>query len=287
MYKTFAIAKKSKNSSFEKIEIGRKPCNEADELDIDVKYCGFCHTDSCTVNAEWGNTFYPAVAGHEVAGVVTKVGANIKDVQVGDHVGIGYVIDACFNCHHCQTEDEINCLNAITATACGAIKHGRIGTDNDQYTHGGWSQKITAHRRFVFVIPKSYPLEKAGPVFCGGITMFRPLYEHGAVEGGLKVGIVGLGGLGQNGILIAKAMGNHVTIISSSDRKKALANQLGADDYLVSKDEEAMKKAVKTLDLIIDTIPVNHDINPALDLLKKRGTYVVVGVALEPFKVCT
>ena len=190
MYSTQAIAKLEKNGKYELITIGRGWTSE-DDLDIDIKYCGFCHTDIHLANNDWGRTEYPAVVGHEVAGIVTKVGANIKDVQVGDHVGIGWYIDSCLNCETCNKGDEVNCLNRKTETATGKILHGRIKTDNGKYTYGGWSKKITANRKFVSTIPKSYPLEKAGPVFCAGVTMFTPLKEHGAGIGGLNIGIMG------------------------------------------------------------------------------------------------
>jgi len=283
MYKTEAIGKVSKDAPFEKMIIGREGTSD-DDVEIDIKYCGYCHTDIHLVNNDWGFTTFPCVGGHEVAGVAVKVGSNVKDVKVGDHIGVGYFVDTCFNCEYCENNDEVNCIKGITSTSCGHIQHGRIKTDGKQ-TYGGWSKKMTVNRRFCSIIPESYPLEKAGPVFCGGITMFTPLYEYNAFKGGLKVGIAGLGGLGQMGVLLAKAMGNNVTVISSSARKIALANELGADNYVAQNDEEGMKKAEKSLDLIIDTIPASHDINPPLNLLKKKGTYVVVGVAPEPFQV--
>jgi len=284
MYKTEAIGKASKDAPFEKIIIGREGTSD-DDVDIDIKYCGYCHTDIHLVNNDWGVTDFPCVGGHELAGVAVKVGTNVKDIKVGDHVGVGYFVDSCFNCDYCKDNDEINCIKGMTGTSCGQIQYGRIKTDNGKYTYGGWSKKMTVNRRFISIIPKSYPLENAGPVFCGGITMFTPMFNYGASKGGLKVGIAGLGGLGQMGVLLAKAMGNHVTVISSSPRKIALAKELGADDYVAQSDEEAMKAATMTLDLIIDTIPASHDINPPLNLIKKKGTYVVVGVAPEPFKV--
>lgn len=285
MYKTEAIGKASKDAPLEKIMIGREGTSE-DDVDVDIKYCGYCHTDIHLINNDWGFTTFPCVGGHEVAGVVTKIGAHVKDVKVGDHVGIGYFMDSCFECEYCKKDDEVNCLKGMTSTSCGFIQHGRVKSDHSGgQSYGGWSKKITAHRRFISIIPKSYPLEKAGPVFCGGITMFAPLFENGAFKGGLKVGIAGLGGLGQMGVLLAKAMGNHVTVISSSSRKIAMAKELGADDYIAQNDEAAMTAGVKTLDLIIDTIPASHDINPPLNLAKKKGIYVVVGVATEPFQV--
>jgi len=144
---------------------------------------------------------------------------------------------------------------------------------------------MIAHRHFVSKIPKSYPLEKAGPCFCAGVTMFAPLKEYGAMQGGKTVGIAGFGGLGQMGLLLAKAMGNSVSIISSSPKKESMAKAMGADKFIVSKDPDAMKQAVKSLDLILDTISASHDIQPNLELLKKKGTYVVLGLCFQPLQV--
>jgi len=284
MYKTEAIGKVSKEAPFEKITIGREGTSNND-VEIDVKYCGFCHTDIHLVNNDWGFTTFPSVGGHEVAGVAVKVGSNVKDIKVGDHVGVGYFLDSCLCCEYCENNDEINCIKGVTLTSCGQIQHGRVKTDNGNYTYGGWSKKMTVDRRFLSKIPKTYPLEKAGPASCAGVTMYTPLNEHGACKGGLKIGIAGLGGLGQMGVLLSKAMGNHVTVISSSDGKKEMAKELGADHYVSQNEEEAMKSLEKSMDLIIDTIPASHDINPPLNLVKKKGTYVVVGPAPEPFKV--
>ena len=174
-------------------------------------------------------------------GIISQVGSNVKDIQIGDHVGIGYYIDSCLTCEYCKSDDEVNCDNNKTTTCAGKLLHGRVKNDNGKYSYGGWSGKITANRRFVSKITKTYPLEKAGPIFCAGVTMFTPLKLHGASNGGLKVGVVGFGGLGQMGLLIAKAMGNSVTVISTSEKKKDMALKLGADHYIVSTNPESMK----------------------------------------------
>jgi len=286
MYSTQAIAKLEKNGKYEKITIGRGWTSE-DDLDIDIKYCGFCHTDVHLANNDWKlpGFEYPAVVGHEIAGIVTKAGENVKDVKVGDHVGIGWFIDSCLNCKLCDNGEEVLCLNGNVKTATGKLLHGRIKTDNGKYTYGGFSKKITANRRFVSIIPKSYPLEKAGPVFCAGITMFTPLKTHGADKGGLNVGIMGFGGLGQMGVMIAKAMGNNVTVISTSNSKEAMAKKMGADNYIISTNPDSMKAGFKTLDLILSTISATHEVMPYLNLLKIKGTLVVLGAVAVPFKV--
>ena len=283
MYSTQAIGKNSKDEKFQKITIERGWTSEED-LEIDVKYCGICHTDVHIANNDFGTIQYPVVPGHEVAGVVTRVGTKVQDIAVGDHVGIGYFIDSCLDCEYCLDDDETNCLKMKTTTAGGLTKFGRVKT-NSKFSYGGWSKKMTANRRFVSKIPQSFPLEKAGPCFCAGITMFTPLKEYGALKGGKSVGIAGFGGLGQIGVLLAKAMGNEVTVISSSPNKESLAKSMGADKFLVSTNGEKMKESAKSLDLILDTIAANHDIRPLVDLLKKKGTQVQLGLAIKPYEV--
>lgn len=167
MISTEAIAKKSQGGDYEKITIQRGWTSEED-VELEVKYSGFCHTDLHIANNDLGITSYPVVPGHEVAGVVTKVGSKVQDLKIGDHVGIGYFIDSCLSCEYCVMDDETNCLKGKTMTAAGAIRFGRIKTDNGKYSYGGFSKKMIANRHFISKIPKSYPLEKAGPCFCAG-----------------------------------------------------------------------------------------------------------------------
>jgi len=223
--------------------------------------------------------------GHEIAGVVSRVGSNVDDVKVGDHVGVGYFIDSCLNCEYCNADQENNCIEGITRTSCGILKHGRVQNDNGKYSYGGRSEKITVNQRFVSKIPDSYPLEKAAPVFCAGVTMFTPLIEHGAGKGGLHVGVLGLGGLGQMGVMMAKAMGNTVTVISTSNKKEALARKLGAENFVLSTQSESMKAAEKSLDILLDTVGADHDLMAFAGLLKKKGTVVVLGIVTTPFQV--
>jgi uncharacterized zinc-type alcohol dehydrogenase-like protein len=187
--------------------------------------------------------------------------------QVGDHVGVGYYIDSCLTCDACANHQENVCENGNTGTACGVVKYGRVQTDNGSYTYGGFSNKITAHRRFVTKIDKSYPLEMAGPIFCSGITMFAPLKRFGATKGGLNVGIIGLGGLGQMGLKLAKAMGNTVTAVSTNRRKEATARELGADNFVVSTEPESFASAKRSLDLVLNTISGPHQVSMLLNFL--------------------
>jgi D-arabinose 1-dehydrogenase-like Zn-dependent alcohol dehydrogenase len=205
--------------------------------------------------------------------------------QVGDHVGIGYYIDSCLECDACLNHLENVCEKHNTGTACSAIRFGRVGTDNGRYTYGGFSDKITAHRRFLTKIAKSYPLQLAGPIFCSGITMFTPLKRFGATKGGLNVGILGLGGLGQMGLKLAKAMGNTVTAISTNRKKEETARELGADHFVVSSDPESMAAASRSLDLVLNTISAPHQVSAYFPLMKRNGTIVLLGAVFEPMLV--
>jgi uncharacterized zinc-type alcohol dehydrogenase-like protein len=205
--------------------------------------------------------------------------------KVGDHVGIGYYIDSCLTCDACSNNEENVCEKGNTGTACSAIKYGRINTDNGRYTYGGFSAKITAHRRYLTKINKSYPLQLAGPIFCSGITMFAPLKRFGATKGGLNVGILGLGGLGQMGLKLAKAMGNTVTAISTNRKKEATARELGADNFVVSSDPESMAAAKGSLNLILNTISGAHQVSLYFPLMKRNGTVVQLGAVFEPMMV--
>ena len=177
MISTEAIAKKIRGGDYEKITIQRGWTSEED-VELEVKYSGFCHTDLHIANNDLGITSYPVVPGHEVAGVVTKVGSKVHDLKAGDHVGIGYFIDSCLSCEYCAKDDETNCLKGKTMTAAGAIRFGRIMTDNGKYSYGGFSKKMIANRHFISKIPKSYPLEKAGPCFCAGDHDYILAWSH-------------------------------------------------------------------------------------------------------------
>ena len=235
-----------------------------------------------------GSTKYPCVPGHELAGVVTAVGSNVTKCKVGDNVGVGCVVDSCFDCPGCEEGEEHMCQKGMTMTydegdnpivvgeeiflfplSLLEIKHGHIKTGSG-WTFGGYSCSQTVHQRFIVKIPEGFPLEAAGPVFCAGITMYSPLVYwvaptasqsvsqsspfQGAAKGGKRVGIIGIGGLGQMGVRIAKAMGNTVTAISTSPNKEAAAKEIGADNFLVSTDPELMKAGADSLDLILNTV---------------------------------
>ena len=230
-------------------------------------------------------TQYPCVPGHELAGVVTAVGRKVKKVKVGDKVGVGCMVDSCGDCRYCEEGEEMFCPSHVQ-TYAGDPVHGNCQTESG-HTHGGYSAQHTVPERshhttastlasaycfvcrFIVKVPDGYPLEAAGPVFCAGITMFTPLVKYGADKGGLRVGVVGIGGLGQMGVRLAKAMGNSVTAISTSPNKKAAAREIGADNFVVSTNQDSLKNNASSLDLILNTVSADHDINTYLPLLVK------------------
>lgn len=213
-----------------------------------------------------------------------QVGSKVTGFKVGDRVGVGCIVESCLNCRHCKGDDEQYCDNGFTHTYSAEHKFGLLKTDSG-FTQGGYSKRISVHERFVIRVPESYPLELAGPIFCSGITMYSPLKHWGAMNGGKRVGIIGIGGLGQMGIRLAKAMGNEVTAISTSPKKEAKAREIGAAHFVVSTDTESMKAAEGSLDLILNTVAADHQTFPYTSLLDKSGTLVLIGLTNEPHKV--
>lgn len=283
-YAVKAFGKKSLETPFEPLTIKRGLTGDND-VEFDIKFCGICHTDVHFALNQWGNAIYPMVPGHELAGIVTKVGKNVNGFKVGDKVGVGCLSESCLKCDACNVDmDELACPNGGAATYNDKIKHGLIKTDTG-ITYGGYSAKTTANERFAVKIPDSYPLENAGPVFCAGVTMYSPLKQWGVRQGGKKVGVVGIGGLGQMGILLAKAMGNEVTAISRSLAKRESALEMGADHYLVSTDATSLASAADSLDLILNTVSANHEAAMYLPLLRRKGAQVLIGLPSKPHTV--
>jgi len=283
MYETFGFAVPSADGPFGKIAIKRNTPGD-DDVQFDIKYCGVCHSDVHAAKNDMGRTKYPFVGGHELSGLVTKVGKNVANVKVGDKVGVGCIVDSCMNCKFCGKGDEHFCEMGMTGTYNNDTVHGHLKTDSG-YTYGGYSGKLTVPQRFIVRIPDSVPLEAAGPIFCAGITMYSPLGVHGATKGGMRVGILGIGGLGQMGIKLAAAMGNTVTAISTSPRKEAVAREIGADHFVVSTDPESMKTAAGSLDLILNTVSATHEISTYLPLLARSGTIVQLGLSTNPHSI--
>ncbi len=271
-YGATTFSKTLKPKKFVRMEAG------ANDIVLELLYCGVCHSDIHQVKNEWKNTVYPCVPGHEIVGRVSKVGSAVKDFKVGDIGVVGCMVDSCGVCYSCSHGDEQYCES----------ESGMLGTYNGplnptgQNTYGGYSSKLVVKEHFLLHLPDNIPHEAAGPILCAGVTTYSPL-KHWGIKSGMKVGVVGMGGLGHMGVQIAAAMGAEVTVISTSKDKEEDALSFGAVDFVLSTDKKQMEKAKASLDFILNTIPEKHEFEPYLELLHRDGVMVVVGV-LEPLK---
>ncbi|HRN72508.1 MAG TPA: NAD(P)-dependent alcohol dehydrogenase [Ginsengibacter sp.] len=244
------------------------------DVKIDILYCGVCHSDIHTARSEWGASQYPVVPGHEIIGRVVAAGQSVTRFGVGDIVGVGCMVDSCRHCTACEEGVEQYCEHGATFT------YGSKDNFLGGYTYGGYSENIVVDERYVLRIPESLDISRAAPLLCAGITTWSPL-KHWKVKKGDKVGVIGLGGLGHMGIKLAHALGAYVVMITSSPGKANDAKMLGADEVLISGDAAAMKSHAYSFDFLLNTIPVGHDVDPFLKLLKRDKTMVIVG-ANEP-----
>lgn len=253
-----------------------------DDVAIAIKFAGVCHSDLHIVKNDLGNTTYPIVPGHEIAGIVTAVGANVTRFKEGDRVGVGCMVDSCRQCKPCQEGEEQYCVPGMTQTYGSPDPKGaEVG---QKITQGGYSDAIVVDQNYVLNIPDSIPLDAAAPLLCAGITTYSPLKTWN-VGPGSKVAVVGLGGLGHMAVKQAAAMGAEVTVLSTSDRKKADAERMGAKHFLINSDKDAMKAAAEKFDLIINTVSATHEIAGHLQLLAKDGTMVMLGLSTEGMPV--
>lgn len=276
--KTQGYATNSATSELTPFHFERREPRPEDVV-IDILYCGICHSDIHIARNEWQNTNYPFVPGHEIIGRVSAVGKEVSKFKLGDLVGVGCIVDSCRHCTSCNQELEQYCENDFTGTWNSEDK---IGGTPHQFTFGGYSDKITVDMRYVLHVPSNLDPAGAAPLLCAGITTYSPL-RHWNVGPGQKVGIIGIGGLGHMAIKFAKAFGAHVVMITTSPEKIADAKTLGADETLLSTDDDAMTTANNSFDFLLNTIPVGHDANPYMNLLKRDGTMVILG-AVEPMK---
>jgi uncharacterized zinc-type alcohol dehydrogenase-like protein len=248
------------------------------DVQIDILYCGVCHSDLHTVRNEWGGTVYPAVPGHEIVGRVTKVGDHVKRFKEGDLAAVGCMVDSCRECENCKQGLEQYCLVGMVGTYNGKDKH------SGGVTYGGYSKQIVVHEDFVLTISDKQPLEGIAPLLCAGITTYSPL-RHWKVGKGDKVGILGLGGLGHMGVKLAASFGAEVTMLSHSPSKEADAKRLGAHNFVLTKDEKQVDKMNGYFDFILDTVSAEHDYNMYLNMLGTSGTMVCVGAPPTPAQV--
>jgi uncharacterized zinc-type alcohol dehydrogenase-like protein len=276
MTSTPALSAASAGASFDHTTIERRDLR-GDDVQIDIRYCGICHSDVHQARDEWGGSIFPMVPGHEIAGVVAAVGPDVTRFAVGDRVGVGCMVDSCGECEYCNAGEEQFCVKGNVQTYNGREYDGTP-------TYGGYSQQIVVKDRFVVHVPDAIELQEAAPLLCAGITTYVPLKHWHAGEG-KKVAVVGMGGLGHVGVQIAAAMGAEVTVLSQTLSKKEDGLRFGAKDYHATSDPETFKQLRSSFDLILNTVSANMDINAYLRLLRVDGTLVTVGAPPAPDKV--
>lgn len=272
---TKVLQKTSPDSPFQVVTIDRRD-PRPDDVVIDIKAAGICHSDIHTIRNEWGPASFPLTVGHEIAGVVEAVGENVTKYKVGDRVGVGCMVNSCGECEQCQNHQEQNCAQ-------------QVGTYNAEdvdgtITQGGYAQKVVVNERFVCEIPEGIDFDVAAPLLCAGITTYSPIARWD-VKAGDKVAVLGLGGLGHMGVQIAAAKGAEVTVLSRSLKKAETAQQLGAARTLATTEENFFKNHRGEFDFILNTISAEFDLNNYLKLLKPRGVMAVVGLPPEQLKV--
>ncbi|WP_083535158.1 NAD(P)-dependent alcohol dehydrogenase [Chryseobacterium kwangjuense] len=268
-----AYGAESTTADLKEMNIERRTATPKD-VEIEILYCGVCHSDLHTARNDWGGSLYPVVPGHEIVGRVTQVGSEVSKFKVGDLAAVGCMVDSCGHCDSCKQDLEQYCLNGFTGTYNGQDKH--LGG----HTFGGYSQKVVVDEHFVLSVPENLDLAAVAPLLCAGITTWSPL-RHWNVGPDSKVAVVGLGGLGHMAIKLAKGLGAEVTLFSRTPGKTEDAKQLGADHVIISTDDSQMETVKGKFDLIIDTVPYEHDINPYMQTISLNGTLVLVGFVGE------
>jgi uncharacterized zinc-type alcohol dehydrogenase-like protein len=272
-----AFGTEAADALLQQLNIQRRNATPHD-VEIEILYCGVCHSDLHTARNEWHSTIYPCVPGHEIVGRIVRVGDHVRKFKAGDLAAVGCMVDSCRQCDYCNEGLEQYCEEGNTGTYNSPDKH--LGTQ----TYGGYSESIVVDEAFVLRIPGNLDLAATAPLLCAGITMYSPL-KHWNVGPGKKVGIVGIGGLGHMGVKLAKAMGAEVIVFTTSPSKFEDARRLGADEVVLSKDKEQMKQYADKLHFVLDAVSAQHDINAYLKLLRVDGTLALVGAPEHPLAV--
>ncbi|WP_242919780.1 NAD(P)-dependent alcohol dehydrogenase [Pontibacter liquoris] len=272
-----AFGTQAAEAPLEEVNINRRNPTPHD-VEIEILYCGVCHSDLHTARNEWHGTIYPCVPGHEIVGKVVRVGEHVSKFKTGDLAAVGCMVDSCRECEYCREDLEQYCAKGNIQTYNSPDKH--LGTQ----TYGGYSESIVVDESFVLRVPENLDLAAVAPLLCAGITTYSPL-KHWHVGPGQKVGVVGLGGLGHMAVKIAKAMGAEVIVFTTSPSKVEDAKRLGADEVVLSRDEEQMKRYAGKLHFILDAVSAEHDINTYLNLLRIDGSLVLVGAPEQPLPV--
>ena len=277
MTPTKAYAAQTATTPLAPLTIDRREPTPTD-VAIEILFCGVCHSDIHTARGEWGGTTFPCVPGHEIVGRVTKVGSDVKNFKVGDLAGVGCMVDSDRTCPNCRDGLEQFCESRATFTYNSPDPH------TGKTTYGGYSTAIVVDEAFVLRISDKLDLAATAPLLCAGITTYSPM-KHWEVKKGQKVGIVGLGGLGHMGVKFAHAFGAHVVLFTTSPGKTEDAKRLGADEVVVSKNEEEMKAHLNSFDFILDTVSAKHPLDSYLQLLKRDGKMCMVGASPDPLPV--
>jgi uncharacterized zinc-type alcohol dehydrogenase-like protein len=276
MIATKAFAAQSKTTPLTPFDFSRRTPG-AHDVQIEILYCGVCHSDIHQVRDEWGGSIYPMVPGHEIVGRITKVGDHVKNFKVGDLAGVGCFVDSCRVCPNCLSGEEQYCDNGMVGTYNGREKDGTP-------TYGGYSTQIVVDEKYTLKISDKLPLHAVAPLLCAGITTYSPL-KHVGVKKGQRVGVLGLGGLGHMAVKFAVSFGAEVTMLSTSKSKEADAKKLGAHHFALTSDAETMKKLSNHFDVILNTVSAPHEYSTYLNLLRTNGTMIVVGVPPKPSEV--
>ena len=245
-----------------------------DDVKIDILFCGVCHSDIHTARDEWGGTTFPCVPGHEIVGRVVAVGRNVKKFKEGDLAAVGCMVDSCRDCHSCRENLEQFCEDVVFTYNSPDEHTGGV-------TYGGYSTNIVVNEDFVLRVRDDVDLAATAPLLCAGITTYSPLRHH-KIDKGMKVGVVGLGGLGHMGVKFANAFGAHVVLFTTSPGKAEDAKRFGAHEVVVSKNEDEMKARALSFDFILDTVSAKHNLDAYLELLKRDGALCLLGVPPEP-----
>ena len=277
MTSSFGYAAQSKAAPLGPFSFDRRDPGPQDVV-LDIEYCGICHSDIHQVRGEWGRELYPMVPGHEIVGTVRAVGAEVTKVKPGDKAAVGVIVESCLHCDNCKASLEVYCTDG------GAVDTYNAVLRNGERTQGGYASNIVTPEHFVHTLRPGINLAGTAPLLCAGITTYSPL-RHWEVGPGMKVGIVGLGGLGHLGLKFAHAFGAHVVQFTTSESKIADAKKLGADDVIISKDKAQMQKHAGSFDFILDCVSAPHDMDALLGQLKLDGTLCLVGLPEVPLSV--
>ncbi|MGE5400762.1 MAG: NAD(P)-dependent alcohol dehydrogenase [Ignavibacteriales bacterium] len=248
------------------------------DVEVEISYCGICHSDLHQIKNDFGHTMFPIVPGHEIVGKVTRVGEHVKKFKAGDLAAVGCLVDSCGKCEYCESDLEQFCEKGATYSFNSPDKH------SGGATYGGFSENIVTDEKYVLRVPEKLNLAAAAPLLCAGITVYSPL-KHWQAGPGTKVGVLGIGGLGHLAIKMAKAMGAHVVVFTTSPSKAEDAKRLGADEAVISTDAEQLNRYARSLHFIIDTVSAKHDVNAYLNLLRHDGSVVLVGLPPQPIEV--